>query len=336
MSKYTVLIPDRLDTCEVEEQVLGDNYNIIMSQAVSADEISDEVWGSADAVIAWHEIEFSREVIEKLSKCRVISRCGVGYDNIDLKAAAEKGIVVNNVPDYGTADVADHAMSLMLTLARNLPAYNRVVEKGDWTWEAGIEARRLSELKLGIIGLGRIGTAVSLRAKAFGMNVCFYDPYVEDGKDKALGLYRYEKLEDMLRDADIVSFHCPLTGETEGMGDDSFFESLKKDAIVINTARGRIIDGNALFRGMKSGIVKACGLDVFETEPVDRNHPLIKSWLQKEEWVENRLVITPHAAFFCREAYEELRRKAAEEVARFFRDKSVRNCVNSEFLKKRD
>lgn len=332
-----VLIPDRLSLQpDIEQNILGSNVKILNPCARNITDISDDIWSSADGIIAWHDLNFTEGLIKKLTNCKVLVRCGVGVDNIDLKAASVKGIPVCNVPDYGTNDVADHTMGLILMLFRGINTYNDKVRKSNnnWNWDSAGLLRRLTGVTLGIVGLGRIGTAVALRAKAFGLNIVFYDPYIPDGKDKALGVERIDTMEEFLKNIDILTFHCPLTSETDGMADRAFFQMLKPGAIVINTARGRIIQLNALMDALKSYTVRSAGLDVLEIEPPEENHPLIRGWRIQADWIAHRLIITPHAAFYCKESFEELRRKAAEEVNRAFCSLPLRNVINSNYFEK--
>lgn len=331
-----ILIPDRLrPPADIEQEVFGPNVSIHTPCALHTSEIKDKLWADTDAILAWHELQFTTDVIEKLEHCRVIVRIGVGFDNVDLKSAGRRGIYVCNVPDYGTNDVADHAMALILTLSRGVYEFSEQVRKSNnnWHWDAAGSLRRLWGSTLGIIGLGRIGTATALRAKSFGMRVLFYDPYILDGQDKALGVIRRYDLQDLLSEADVVSFHTPLTSETQSMANAKFFSILKQGAILVNTARGAIVDFDALTEALRSGRLRAAGLDVLPQEPPDPNHPLIKAWYAREPWIAYRLIITPHAAFYCQEAYWEMRMKAALEAKRVLNGKPPRNCVNHEWLK---
>ena len=335
ISKRVILIPDRLSTPpDVEEEVFGSDFEILTPCATHTSQISDKLWAKAEAVLAWHDLEFTDEIIRKLGKCRAIVRVGVGFDNVDLRAAGKYGISVCNVPDYGTNDVADHAIGLMLALARGLYAFSETVRNSptEWEWGSAGNLRRLQDSVMGIVGLGRIGTATAMRAKAFGMRVMFYDPYVPDGLDKALGVYRSESLYELARRSDVMSFHTPLTEETKGMADPVFFEHLKSGAIIVNTARGPVIQLDALHQALKCGKVRAAGLDVVEVEPPDPGHPLMRAWRDREDWIEFRLIITPHAAFFCEEAYREMRYKAAMEAKRLIIGDEPRNCINKEWL----
>jgi phosphoglycerate dehydrogenase-like enzyme len=332
-----VLIPDRLSPPpDVEQEVLGDGVEVVVCSARNAAEISDDTWARADAVLAWHDLRFTPHVLSKLKRCRVLVRVGVGVDNVDLRAAGERGIIVCNVPDYATADVADHAMALMLALSRGLLAFSEQVRgaPAHWRWETAGALRRLAGSTLGIIGLGRIGTATALRAKAFDFRVAFYDPYVPDGFDRALGLTRCDELADLLAQADLLSIHTPLTPQTEGMAGVEFFARLRPGAIFVNTARGAIVNLDALTEALRSGRLRAAGLDVLPQEPPDPHHPLIRAWRDREPWVAHRLILTPHAAFYCHESYREMRAKAALEARRVLAGQEPRNCVNGPWLRR--
>ena len=327
-----ILIPDHPSpNANIEQEVFGSDGRIIVAHASHHSEISDEVWAQTDAILVWHWLDLPTFVIAKLERCQVIVRIGVGFDSVDIESAGKRGIRVCNVPDYGTADVADHAMGLMLTLSRGLYAFSEKIRQSNenWNWQSAGTLSRLTGATIGIIGLGRIGTAAALRAKAFGMRVFFYDPYVPDGRDKALGVTRCDELEELAAQSDAVSIHAPLTEETRRMLDEAFFAKLKPGAILINTARGAIIELDALAKALESGVVQAAGLDVLPQEPPDSNHPLIKAWHQREPWIAYRLMITPHAAFYCQEAFEEMRKKAALEAKRVLEGKPPRHCVNS-------
>lgn len=335
MSAWTVLIPDRLTPpADIEQDEFGPDARLVLGGTTRAADIPDAVWSSADGIIAWHEIGLTAEVIAKLDRCRIIVRCGVGYDNVDLRAAGARGIPVSNVPDYGTTDVADHAMALLLALARGLPAYDVGARRPDgWVWTEAGPLRRLAGATLGIIGLGRIGSAVALRAKAFGLRVIFYDPYVPDGYDKVFGVERCATLDDLLPRVDALTFHAPLTDETRRLADAAFFDKLRDGVIVVNTARGGIVDLDALDAALRSGKVRAAGLDVLDREPPDPAHPLIAAWRAGEPWLGHRLLITPHASFFCVEAYAEMRRKSARTVRDVLDGGKARNVVNGMWLR---
>lgn len=331
--KYKVVITDFLSIpADIEREVFGNDYEIVQLNKNHEDQLGVEI-EDADALLVWHEIKLGEKTISRLKNCKTIVRYGVGFDNVDLKATGIKNIRVCNVPDYGTNDVADHSMALLLTIVRGISAYNHgLIESEDnWDWNKAGTLIRLTNKTFGAIGMGRIGIATAMRAKAFGMNVIFYDPYVRDGMDKALGIESVTK-EELLKRSDIISFHTPLTEETRNLADENFFSQAKNGVIIINTARGPIIDFKALYNAMKSNKVRAAGLDVLPTEPLDMNDPLVKAWKNQEGWINNRVLITPHAAFYSDEAFAELRRKTAMEAKRIIEGQEARNCVNREFL----
>ncbi|MDA1036649.1 MAG: C-terminal binding protein [Chloroflexi bacterium] len=256
-------------------------------------------------------------------------RLGVGYDVVDAEAARRKGIALANVPDYCTNEVADHTMALMLSLTRGLSAYVDSV-KADverWEWSAAGKLFRMTGKTLGIIGLGRIGTAVAMRAKAFGLDVAFYDPYARDGMDRALGLRRLE-LDDLLAQADFLTLHTPLTDETRGMVNADFFAKLKHGAYLVNTSRGGVLDANALEVALREGRVAAAALDVLPTEPPDPELALVKAWRAGEDWLKHRLIVTPHSAFYSEEGEVDMRVKATATVREVLDGLPPRNVVN--------
>ena len=323
-----ILIPDVLSPpADIEQEVFGSKTEIHVTNATSSESIPDELWKNCDGILAWDQLEYPAELLEKLIKCKVIVRVGVGFDNIALLEAKKRNIVVCNVPDYGTEEVADHAIAFLLSLVRGLPEYTKKVQQRNWDRSNSMPFRLRSKV-MGVIGLGRIGTATANRAMAFGMKVIFYDPYINDGYDKALGVERVESLESIARMSDVISVHTPLSRETHGMINDRFLSHVEKQPIIINTARGVIIDISALERAMRKGVVKAAGLDVLPVEPSDDSQQLIVDYENNKEWLKGRLVVTPHIAFYSPESYKEMREKAAMEALRVINGEKARNCVN--------
>jgi lactate dehydrogenase-like 2-hydroxyacid dehydrogenase len=192
--------------------------------------------------------------------------------------------------------------------------------------------KRLSSCVFGVVGLGRIGTAAALRAKAFGMDVVIYDPYRENGAELSIGVRRCNSLEELFGQSDIVSIHAPLSSETEKMINAQVLAASKPGLVLINTARGPIIDLDALHEALKEDQVQAVGLDVLPVEPADPDHPLIKAWAADEEWIDTRLLITPHSAFFTPESVYDMRFKGGEVAVTYLSEGRLQNCVNSEWL----
>jgi lactate dehydrogenase-like 2-hydroxyacid dehydrogenase len=249
-----------------------------------------------------------------MPQLRVLVRVGVGFDNVDLEAARARDIIVCNVPDYGTNDVADHAMSLLLALARGLVGYDREARGGAWAWGL-VPSFRITGKTLGIVGLGRIGAATALRAKAFGLDVVFYDPYKPAGWDKTLGIRRVHSLDE-IASCDIVSLHVPLTAQTRGMLDAKFFARARRGMVLVNTARGPVVDWSAFRAAFEESTVSAAAFDVLPIEPPDPEDALLRRWAAGDASVRDRMIITPHCAFYSLEALHEMRRKAAEEALR--------------------
>ena len=244
-------------------------------------------------------------------------RAGVGYNNIDCASATRHGVVVCNVPDYGTEEVADHALMLLLALARQLIESHVAIRAGRWDYRTVLGTPRLRGKVLGLVGCGRIGTATALRAKPFGLDIVFYDPYVPQGLDKALGIRRAHRLEELLEQSHFVSLHCYLDETTHHLIDAQMLARMRPGALLINTARGPIVDQAALLAALDTGHLAGAGLDVVEPEPLDddrlRGHA--------------RVALTPHVAFYSVEGFVELRTKAAEEVRRILLGEAPRNPV---------
>jgi phosphoglycerate dehydrogenase-like enzyme len=256
--------------------------------------------------------------LPRFPRLRAICRMGVGYDNLDRVAAAERQIMILNVPDYGTTEVADHAMALALSLRRGLLLHHeaqRADPPAAWRYIVDPLVRRSSVQTFGIVGMGRIATAVALRAKAFGFRVVFFDPHLPNGVELGLGIHRAATLEELLQQTDTLSVHAPLTRETRGMLGLRELSLLPRDAVVVNTARGPIIDIDALATLLKSGHLAGVGLDVVPIEPpVEPVPELIRAYRARESWTLGRLIITPHSAFFTPQAWDDIRTKSAETM----------------------
>jgi D-3-phosphoglycerate dehydrogenase/C-terminal binding protein len=269
---------------------------------------------------------------------RAVVRAGVGFDALDLEAWGRHGAAVFNVPDYGTSEVADHAVGLMLALTRGILTYHDAIRadpaKG-WTHGIAPVVLRLREAVFGVVGLGRIGLAAATRARAFGMQIAFHDPYLPSGMEIAVGARRCSSLQELMGISDVLSVHAPASEETRGLIGAEALAQAKPGLILINTARGSLVDLDALHQALKTGRIGAAGLDVLGKEPADPSHPLIAAWRDGEEWIAGRLALTPHAAFYSPASLVDMRVKSVETVLRHLRTGDLANCVNTEFLAKR-
>src|SRR5580700_4588554 len=266
----TVLYPEaRQQPDELERGIFGHDLNIVKRDTGALSELSDADCAEADGLMIMG-FGVSGADLERFPRLRAIVRMGVGYDKLDRPAAAARNILVCNVPDYGTTEVADHAIALALTLRRGILLHHELQRRdppAPWRSFHNPMIQRLGTQTFGIIGLGRIGTAVALRAKAFNFRVVFYDPYLPNGIELALGIDRASSLEELLRQTDTLSIHTPLTPETRGLLGHAELSLLRPGAVVINDARGPILDLDALLAHLKSGHIAAAGLDVLPVEP---------------------------------------------------------------------
>ncbi|MAS93689.1 MAG: 2-hydroxyacid dehydrogenase [Verrucomicrobiales bacterium] len=312
-----------------EREVLDGRADVVALGATTQEDLAAGIV-DADAVMIYHYLSLDAKTIESLKKCQIIVRPGVGYDNIDLDAAKRAGIPVCNVPDYGTEEVADSALGMAISLAREVHFLNHRLQRNasePWSVEVAGSVPRLRGRTFGIVGLGRIGTAAAVRAKAFGFDVVFYDPYIPDGIDKALGIRRAFDLSDLLEQVNVLSLHCPLTDETRGMIGAEEIAAMPEGGIVVNTARGGVLDTAAAVRALENGHLKGAGIDVLETEPPSENDEIVAAWRNEEHPAHDRLLLNPHSAFFCNEGEAEFRRKGAREVLRMLKGEPLRNQV---------
>jgi D-3-phosphoglycerate dehydrogenase/C-terminal binding protein len=254
----------------------------------------------------------------------------VGFDNVEGAAARARGIQVANVPDYGTEDVADSAIGMMLTLARGIHYLNNRLQLGigSWVYSQAQPVHRLRGRVFGIIGIGRIGTATALRAKALGLDVVYYDPFVPQGRDKSLGLRAAENLEELLAQSHVVSLHCPLTKETKHLINRDTIARMRPGSFVVNTSRGGVMDVLAVLDAVTSGHLRGAAIDVLETEPPSPDHPLIAAWRDPKHPAHGRIIINPHSAFYSEEGLLDMRIKGSENCRRALLGKPPYNVVN--------
>ncbi len=277
---------------------------------------------SADAdVLLVTYVPFRKPAIRTLRRVGLIVRCGVGVDTVDVEAATERGIWVANVPDYAVHEVADHTMLLLLAAARHLNHFQRSWPQRGWGAIEYPSMNRLRGRRLGIIGLGRIGSEVALRARAFGMEVVAFSPHMNEARLTALGVTGVP-LRELLRTSDVISLHAPLTSQTEHLLDETAFAMMRRGVIIVNTARGGLIDLPALQSAIEREIVAAVALDVLDREPFpDLSLPFLRH---------PDVTVTPHIAWYSQDAVRDLGVLAAEEALRYLRGEQPRTVLNPE------
>ncbi len=304
-SMFKVIMTDsqRLENVDIEREIIERAGAKFVAETCETED--DVIARCQDAdVLLCVGIPTTRRVMEALKKCRAIVRYGIGVDTVDIPAATEAGICVANVPDFCWDEVADTAMSLLLAVARKVVLLNNLVKKGVWSRLPAKPIYKFRGQTLGIIGFGHIGRAFYKRAIAFGFKVIAYDPYVFK---ESLHGYAVElvSLDQLLRTSDIISIHTPLTPETRGLIGEAELRKMKPTAYLINTGRGPVVNGKALYKALKEGWIAGAGLDVMEKEPPDPNDPLLTL---------DNIVITPHYASYTEEAYHEVKVKVAENA----------------------
>ena len=305
----------------VEKGVLGVlDADIICLKSLDAPE-SDAHLAQADALVITLQ-KLTAQVMDRMPKCKLISRLGVGLDNIDIPAATARGIWVTNVPDYGVDEVSTHAASLMLTLLRGIPQLVHNTRNGKWDSAIARPIQRFSEQTVGVMGFGRIGRAFATKAKGFGVRVIAFDPFIPADAIRAHGAEPVD-LDTMFRQSDFISLHLPLTDETKHIVNAQSLAKMKPSAYIVNTARGGLIDEAALLAAVQSGQIKGAGLDVLSAEPPPKDNPVLAALLKEE-----RVLITPHFAWYSEQAMIDMRAKGADEVVRILSGQAPRCPVN--------
>ena len=281
---------------------------------------------NVDGMVSLLSDKIDAEVMDAAPYLSIIAQLAVGYDNIDIKEATKRGIYVTNTPEVLTETTADFAWTLMMAVARRVVEADNYVRKGKWKvgWHPEMFlGYDIHDATLGIIGLGRIGSAIARRAKGFNMKILYYDAIRREDIEKELGII-YTDIDTLLKESDIVTLHVPLTNETRHLINEEKLKLMKKNAILINTSRGPVIDEKALYKALKEGWIAGAGLDVLEKEPPLKDNPLFKL---------NNVIITPHMAWYSIDSLMEIQTKAAEEVARVLSGQLPINLVNKDVLK---
>jgi D-3-phosphoglycerate dehydrogenase len=271
----------------------------------------------ADALIVTTQ-RVSADLIGSMQRCRIISRAGTGLDAIDIPSATAHGIWVAYVPDYSVDEVSSHAIGLLLAHARGIPQLIESARAGQWTNQAIVPRRRLRGQTLGLLGFGRIGQAVAIKARGLGLEIIVHDPYLDAQAIAANGARAVDQAT-LLRESDYLSLHVPLTESNRRVLNAQAFALMKPTAIVINTARGGLIDEDALLTAIQSGQIAGAALDVLVVEPPSPDHPLLH---------EPRVMITPHTGWYSEDANYDVRVRAIEEVVRVLRGERPRCPVN--------
>ncbi len=301
-------------TIAPEEAVLrAAGVEYALHQAQSEDDVI-AVARDADAIILQYA-PITGRVLDGLPRCRVAVRYGVGVDTVDLTAATERGVVVANVPDYCIEEVSDHAIAMLLSLWRGVTAYDRAIRGGTWSTTARPPMPRLTGRLFGVIGVGRIGAQAARKAAGLGMRVIGYDPYLTG---LPAGIQQVT-LDRLLRDADAVSLHLPLTPESRHLINEAALRKMKPSALLVNTARGGIVDTAALIRALQDGWIAGAALDVLEQEPVPRDSPLLSL---------PNVILNPHASWYSDQSVPELKRKTAETAVAVLRGQRPASVVN--------
>jgi D-3-phosphoglycerate dehydrogenase len=262
----------------------------------------------------------TRRVLERLPKCKVIARYGVGVDSIDLKAATDLGIFVCNVPDYCIDEVADQALAMILSLVRKTAFFDRRVKSDHWDFREGKPIHRMKGKTLGLVGSGKIGLEVARRISAFGVKVIAFDPYLR----RIPGGMTLVDFETLLKESDFISIHCPLNESTRHLIGEKEFERMEKKPLLLNTSRGPVVDEKALVQALEKRQISGAGLDVLEWEPPNPNHPLLAM---------DNVILSPHVGFYSEESIRELKKRTAKNVSAVLEERWPESVVNRDVMK---
>ena len=322
MSTFKVVLTDNIfPDLDIEKKMLSK----VDAELVLAKDLADlaEQVKDADAVINTY-IQMKPELIDGMSKCRLIIRNGIGVNTIDVDTCNKKGIMVANIPTYCLDEVATHAVALMLTLNRKISILDKSVHAGVWDVKKATPVTSLQESTLGLVGFGKIPRLVCEKARAFGMQVVAYDPYVDAEGAREAGARKVE-LDELITTSDYISIHCPLTPDTRGMFNYEAFTAMKESAYIINTARGPIINEPDLVRALEDGQIAGAGLDVLMEDKISLDNPLLKF---------DNVIITPHAAWYSEESILRRRTQTVESVIEVLEGREPHSFLNRKALGK--
>jgi D-3-phosphoglycerate dehydrogenase len=304
-------------------QVFDDRFDVRVASDPSVATVIKEIRGVAGVIVRM--APFTREIIEAADALKVIGRHGVGVDTIDVRAATEKGIVVVNTPNANATSVAEHTLTAIGALAKRVVVYDRATREGRWELRNSYGAADLDGKTLGLVGIGRIGLMVAKRAAAaYNMKVIAFDPYVKPEAAGELGITLCNRMDDVFRQADVVSLHTPLTPETRGFVNEAKLRLMKPTAFLINLSRGEVVDEKALCEALKSGVIAGAAIDVYDPEPPLKDNPLFA--------LEN-ILLSPHSAALTQECVIRMATGAAEGVVDVLSGKRPQFVVNPEVFK---
>lgn len=310
MSFHVIVNDNKLLGTELitEELTDLDGEGVFEVERVSVETVDAlvEAVKGADVLVAAAGVPITAEFFDRVPSLQAIARTGIGTDNIDLLAAKDHGVTVLNVPTYAIEEVSTHALSLLLACARKLHHYDADMKAGTWDWKPGRPIERIRGRTVGVVSLGNIARRFVEKVSAFDVEVVAYDPYVDSEEMAELGV-RKVSFEELLAEAEYISTHAPLTSETERLFDAEAFEKMNSRTILVNTGRGPVVDERALCDALASGTLEAAGLDVFETEPLPEDSPL----LDRED-----VILSPHAAWYSETSMQEVYRLLARDVER--------------------
>jgi D-3-phosphoglycerate dehydrogenase len=319
--KYQVVITDCDHGSIEEEKEEFDRVGaeLILVQLREEEEVI-RTCEKADGLLTQYA-PMTRKVLERLPKCKVVARYGVGVDSIDLNAATDLGILVCNVPDYCIDEVADQALAMILSLVRKTAFFDRRVRSGHWDFREGKPIHRMRGKTLGLVGSGKIGLEVAKRVSAFGVKVIAFDPYI---KEISEGITLVD-LHTLLKESDFISVHCPLNESTRHLIGEKEFERMEKKPLLLNTSRGPVVDEKALVQALERGQISGAGLDVLEWEPPNPKHPLLAM---------DNVILSPHVGFYSEESIRELKKRSAKNVSAVLEGRWPESVVNRDVMKK--
>jgi len=327
--RFKVVRVDRASDLPVEEEMAAlteIGAEVTGANCKTEDEII-KVAKDADAILVV-SARITRRIMEALPRCQVIVRYGIGFDTIDVPAATDNGILVVNIPDFCLEEVSNHAVSMLLALARKLTLVSNCLRRDSWAVckQALAPMGSIYGQTLGLVGCGNIGRLTAKKARCFDLEIVGYDPYLDKSVAEAHGI-KLVSLPELLRESDFVSLHTPYSAETRHLIGEAELRQMKPTAYLINTARGAIVDEAALFKALEAGWLAGAGLDVFEKEPARPDNPLFKL---------DNVIVTPHIASYCEASYARLKQSVGREAARVLKGRWPRNLVNKDVKPKAD